>query len=292
MSSTDGYSFDNTDANDDLEAAADEEMRGLSTPDVEEEPDEDYSKEIDKRLEVASYYQELRRGSLFTSNTEAARIVEREVRRFVQQRLEILVGMRAPEPVQAPAAKLPFSDQQVTALLIWADRLLKKGDLPQVEPAKPEPTIRQATVPAPIAVAPKVLREAPAVVAKPAPPAAPPPVKKPAKPKVEAPAEPPLSMGKKLPSGKGPRRKTRMELDDSSPTGVREVEIDAEVVRPAEMAPPMSNAEIAVLLQSTTNEGIVIRNDGVTGDLDMNSLMAEAMRLPTRPDYIPPGSED
>lgn len=265
-----------------LEAMADQAMADMSTPDDNQEYSEDYSNEIDKRLEVAAYYQQLRRGSLFTSDTEASRIVEREVRRFVQQRLEVLVGMRAAEPAPQVQVKLPFTEPQITALTVWADRLLKKDPV-QEAPQKTEPAIRQASAPAPVAMPPKVLKEVPVTVQKPSPAAPPPAAKKPAKAKTEASVAPPKATKKTA-------TKTRWELDPDDPDKLIEIEVQVGQVVPSDIQ-EMATGDALDMVMATASGGIA-RNQasspGVGGAFSsISSLKAEALSLPAGRSYIP-----
>src|SRR5262249_21609094 len=61
--------------------------------------------EVERRLEIASHYRLLLQDRLFESTSLAARQVEAEVRAFVKERLEILVGMRQPTTAQTQTVK-------------------------------------------------------------------------------------------------------------------------------------------------------------------------------------------
>ena len=49
--------------------------------------------EIEKRLEVASHYRSLLNRPLFDKTNEATDQIQSEIRSFVQERLEVLLGM-------------------------------------------------------------------------------------------------------------------------------------------------------------------------------------------------------
>src|SRR4051812_13332832 len=63
-----------------------------SAPESEPESD-DYMALVDQRLEVAQYYRLLLGAPLFDKDTLASRIVEREHRAFIRERLEILLSI-------------------------------------------------------------------------------------------------------------------------------------------------------------------------------------------------------
>jgi len=119
--------------------------------------------ECEKRFEVAMYYRTLLKGKLFNENTEASSTVENEARAFFKERLETLLGIRAPKPVAATQV-LPFDKEEIAALKAVARRLVKKPELIEAKPV--QPTLRQAAVPAPIkprsaAPSPKPVRPTP-----------------------------------------------------------------------------------------------------------------------------------
>lgn len=143
-------------------AAADKAIAETLGPGPKDQPqesddDDSYMDEVDKRLEITNYYRELLRGSLFGQNTEAAQTVEREVRRFVRQRIEILLGIRPAAEKQAAVAPFPFSDSEVMALRMFAERLLATPAAVKAEPATPE--LRKASAP-PMKQAPSLNRRA------------------------------------------------------------------------------------------------------------------------------------
>jgi len=184
--------------------------------------------EAERRLDVASYYRQLLRGSIFESNEPGARQVNAELAAFAEGRLQVLLGIRADhQPVAI--VKPQFSDEEAVslrkfaamseaelkvlrALLATAARSRSVVGTPPVkaqpapakivpvqQTAKPAPTIRRiaapnsAPAPAPVP-APRVARPAPAAQ----------PVQKP-RPAAQQPAPPPVE----APSG-GPPRPVRM----------------------------------------------------------------------------------
>ncbi len=129
---------------------------------VEDEEPTEYMGEVDDRLEIATYYRSLLRNPLFNENTRAAKIVEREHRAFIRERLEILLSIREASTVQ-PAVS-PFTSEEVEGLKILIGQMRKKGMLttpgtaptptPQPVPQAVTPPVRTAPQPAPVRRAP------------------------------------------------------------------------------------------------------------------------------------------
>lgn len=111
----------------------------------EETSTEDFSEEmteVERRLELAQYYQLLLQDTLFNDRSENAQVVEREIRIFIRQRLGELLGVvvkKAPEPVKV---ELPFTDDEVVVLKEiagrMADKIKAKDAAPPAAPPKPE----------------------------------------------------------------------------------------------------------------------------------------------------------
>jgi ribosomal protein S8E len=92
--------------------------------------------EVEKRLELASYYRLLLEDSIFDNQSESAQKVNAEIRDFVRGRLEVLVGLR--QEVTAPVVvESPFTPEEITALKAVADKVLKIPDIVKHEPAVP-----------------------------------------------------------------------------------------------------------------------------------------------------------
>lgn len=191
---SDGYDFNDDNGLDSYEDSESEDataetaagiVEQLMAPDTEasDEP-ADYMAEVDRRLDVAAFYRQLLRGSLFEGDSASAAIVEAEVRQFAVQRLEVLLNIRS-EPVKVVEATPLFTDLEVQTLRILLQQLVKKGMLPaakvevQAPPPPPTPkppTIKRVAAPAPITPPTVTKRVAPAVMATPSRP--PVPVKK------------------------------------------------------------------------------------------------------------------
>jgi len=75
--------------------------------------------EAERRLDIASYYRQLLRGSIFESDEPGARQVNSELAAFAEGRLQILLGIRAGDrPI--PIVKPQFSDEEAAALRKFA----------------------------------------------------------------------------------------------------------------------------------------------------------------------------
>jgi hypothetical protein len=148
--------------------SADAVVEGLA--EEQEQAIDDQMSDVEKRLEIASYYRLLLRENLFDNDSEAGATVLKEVRGFIKDRLQVLLGLKAEKvAVVAPAQKL-FSDDQLQALKALANKVLKKPDLvaPAAEAPK-APGIRQ--VKGPDETGPKLASAKANVVAAPVAPA-------------------------------------------------------------------------------------------------------------------------
>lgn len=124
------------------EAEAEEEAQTL------DEELENYMDLVDQRLEVASFYRALLKNSLFGNNKQKASIiVEKEVRDFCRNRLAVLMGIKQESaPVQATPINLPFSQDQIDALIQVANQLLNRAKGPSVAPTVVPARIQEPTV--------------------------------------------------------------------------------------------------------------------------------------------------
>jgi hypothetical protein len=99
------------------------------------------------RLEQGRLYQMILQHDLFgvtDADPKAIRNVQREIRKFVRERMEIMLGIRQEQAIQETIVSSPFNDLEVTVLKMLADKM-SKGQTSQSQP----PT------PAPVPVAPK-----------------------------------------------------------------------------------------------------------------------------------------
>jgi hypothetical protein len=124
--------------------------------------------EAEERIRTAQYYRLLLEDSFFSDRSPTARKVEKEIRTFVRQRMEVLLGMR----VEATAAESPFSPEQVEALKFVANRVIEKpsvADAPKAAAPRKEgklmSSLQVAPAPAP---APAPQRQVPAAPPTPA----------------------------------------------------------------------------------------------------------------------------
>lgn len=103
------------------------------------------------RLDMAHCYRLLLENSMFDVDTPAARKVDAEVRDFVCQRLEILMGVQpeAPSQKNLPKAMDVFSAAEIQVLKTVAKRVIEKSaEQKPAEPAAPAaPTLKKVTLP-------------------------------------------------------------------------------------------------------------------------------------------------
>ena len=161
-----------------------------------------YMDEVEKRLEIASYYRTLLANPMFDNDTEAAHLVQHEISGFIRERLGVLLS------IGEPSKKVElFSDLQmevlrslgemtmshVTALKMIAGKVLGESPAPpeapahRPAPAPAKPAMRQAPAPA---------RRAPAVAPAPQPVSTPAPAQPPAQPAPRGRGRPPGAKNK------------------------------------------------------------------------------------------------
>lgn len=154
------------------DARADAVVSAIDNDDLDDLDDQ--LEDVEKRLEVASLYRLLLKDRLFDLESPAARQVENRIRRFVKTELKVLLGLQAP----ANAVKLPFTEDQLSALIHLADKVLGRSSaeaapsstnnaVRRVESAPPAQAVRQVRQPAP------VVRQQPVAPKRPAPTPAP-----------------------------------------------------------------------------------------------------------------------
>lgn len=113
----------------------------------------DLDKDIKQRLDVAKYYNMLFTTNLFAEHdSPAAARVQREIMRFAEGRLKDLMGISGKSAntntTTIVNAKLPFTDPQVEALKMLADKMLQqKGVQTQAAQLPPAPKIEKAPEP-------------------------------------------------------------------------------------------------------------------------------------------------
>jgi len=93
-----------------------------------------------ERIEQANLYLTLLNHQLFSPGSARPEIisaVENEIKNFILERLEVLLGMAQPKQEAAPSSIIDlFTDEQLEALKAIADRLISKK--PTVTPAAPQ----------------------------------------------------------------------------------------------------------------------------------------------------------
>jgi hypothetical protein len=145
-------------------AGVDAVMASLEADEEEPQAEDPELNDVDVRLETADYYRAILKHQFFDVQGPAAEIVDREIRTFIRERLEVLLGLRAAK-VEGPGS-LPFDEDQVEALTALANKVLGRpallsgeptvkkmaapGAKPEIKPAaKPKPQVKKIPVPAP-----------------------------------------------------------------------------------------------------------------------------------------------
>lgn len=96
--------------------------------------------EAEHRFNLGSYYRQLAKGGIFKDSSEAAKIVDAEVRAFARERMAVLLNLStAPKP----QAELPFNEDQIAVLQWLADRYREKQ-----QQAASQPTVQSPAPPA------------------------------------------------------------------------------------------------------------------------------------------------
>ena len=99
------------------------------------------------RLEQGRLYQMVLQGDIFAdtnADPKAIRNVQREIRKFVRERMETMLGIRQEQQAQQPIISSPFNDMEVTALKMVASKVTKGAteaqpqSVPQAPPATPK----------------------------------------------------------------------------------------------------------------------------------------------------------
>lgn len=219
------------------EEAAEDVVQRLEQDEREAALDDQLT-EVEKRLEVASYYRLLLNDHLFGTMTPAALEVEKEVRSFIRSRLEVLLGIKQ----ETAPAKDVFTEAEVAALKSVASKVLRKPELAEpVKPAPaPAPSLRQVASPVakpPPALKKAVKEEAPAV--KKAEPVRAEPTKRAEKTREAAPVE----------TGKQRKRYKQIVAPDG-----RTVEIDVTPPGSSPVSKPIPTPTVAQLTQVTNSQ--------------------------------------
>lgn len=141
-----------------------------SEDDSEQSPEQELTEdqtldEVEVRLHKAQYYRAVLDNDLFGGDdSDVAAQVGAEFREFALTRLRVLLGIEQ-EKLAAQPVELPFTEEEIEALQMWANKLLTKPALlqqsqqasvaPQVTPVmtrpevKPRPQLTPVVSPAP-----------------------------------------------------------------------------------------------------------------------------------------------
>lgn len=107
----------------------------------EEDDTQEIMSDANLRLEQGRLYQMILRHDLFgetDADPKAIRNVQREIRKFVRERMETMLGIRQEQAIQETIVSSPFNDLEVTVLKMLADKM-SKGQTSQSQPQAPAP---------------------------------------------------------------------------------------------------------------------------------------------------------
>jgi hypothetical protein len=107
----------------------------------EEDDTQEIMSDANLRLEQGRLYQMILRHDLFgetDADPKAIRNVQREIRKFVRERMETMLGIRQEQAIQETIVSSPFNDLEVTVLKMLADKM-SKGQTSQNQPQAPAP---------------------------------------------------------------------------------------------------------------------------------------------------------
>lgn len=123
------------------------ELQEDPNTDIFEEEEEDTSlimSDANLRLEQGRLYQMVLQNDIFAdtnADPKAIRNVQREIRKFVRERMETMLGIRQELSVQQTIISSPFSDLEVTALKMVASKVTKGATETETQPIQSVPTI-------------------------------------------------------------------------------------------------------------------------------------------------------
>jgi hypothetical protein len=128
------FSFDSAEFEEPAEDSVTEALEEL-----EEQPSEDDPElfDVDLKLEIAAYYRAILKHEFFDTSEDSpksAKIVDGEIRAFIKERLEHLLGVRIAPTRQE--VRLPFSEDEIGALKLLAAKVMKKPTLVTESPVK------------------------------------------------------------------------------------------------------------------------------------------------------------
>lgn len=208
-----------------------DDIVSMLTGTLPEQADDSYLTDVDRRLEVAQYYRELLRSSLFSEQTTSGGIVEREIRLFIRERLEMLLAIKATQVTPAPSQ---FSEDEVHVLRILVKEVTKRDAFQSPEKQAAPPTVKRAALPASKEVRRRSPPAGPTMVA------VPPPASKP------EPSKAPNKRPRKLDSTPAITLKRTVVANDGKD---HEIEVQR-IQRPSGALPFPSNMELATAAAS------------------------------------------
>lgn len=110
------------------------------SPESEQPTEDETLDEVEVRLHKAQYYRAVLDNDLFGGDeSDVAAQVSSEFREFALTRLRVLLGIEQ-ERVEPQPVELPFSEEQIEALQMWAEKLLNKPALLQQTSQQPQVT--------------------------------------------------------------------------------------------------------------------------------------------------------
>jgi hypothetical protein len=113
-------SEDEFDTGDEGQVGAEAVVASLTQPVAEKPRDRDPMSEAVRRIELAGYYRELINAPLFEQSDQNAIQVEQEIRSFVEERMQVLLGLKVDSRPLAPVVKPQFSEEEVASLKVLA----------------------------------------------------------------------------------------------------------------------------------------------------------------------------
>lgn len=242
------------------EAAADGAEQVVAAMTAGEDAGSDLMNDAVRRIDLANCYRDLLSVPLFDDPDDNSGQVEQEVRSFVHERIQVLLGIKADSRPMAPVVKLPFSEDEINTLKVLAAfgpndvRIMKAVITTAARSRSIMGDAKKDGSPATPGAAPSV-RTRPS---RPAPAAVPPAPAKPTPPRpTPVPAAPTLAP--RAPAPQAPRPAPA----GPRPTARRAGAVSARpqpqpLTRRTPGAPPAKIEEKRVIAHPTTGEGIAV----------------------------------
>jgi hypothetical protein len=125
----------------DEQAVAEIQGEQFDVFDDEEEDTQALMQDANLRLEQGRLYQMVLQGDIFAdtnADPRAIKNVQREIRKYVRERMETMLGIRQEALIQETIVSSPFNDLEVTALKMLASKISGgKTETPQSQPELP-----------------------------------------------------------------------------------------------------------------------------------------------------------